>query len=83
MRYARTRAGVCAKGIIMARENPLVLRRKLRLNQTEFWGRVGVTQSGGSRYENGNIVPGYLKLLIELAYGNNPLELMKRIRSGR
>ena len=27
------------------------LRTKLRMNQTEFWSRIGVTQSGGSRYE--------------------------------
>jgi hypothetical protein len=66
----------------MARENPVVLRRKLRLNQTQFWGRVGVTQSGGSRYENGYTVPGYLKLLIELAYGDNPLGSIKRLRNG-
>ena len=25
----------------------------MRLNQTEFWGRLGVGQSGGSRYESG------------------------------
>ena len=27
------------------------LRHKLNLNQAEFWGRLKVTQSGGSRYE--------------------------------
>ena len=27
-------------------------RRALGLNQQDFWSRLGVTQSGGSRYEN-------------------------------
>ena len=30
--------------------NPREIRRKLRMNQQEFWSRIGVTQSGGSRY---------------------------------
>jgi DNA-binding transcriptional regulator YiaG len=29
------------------------LRREMKLNQTEFWGRFGVAQSVGSRYETG------------------------------
>ena len=29
------------------------IRQKLGLNQQQFWARLGVTQSGGSRYENG------------------------------
>ena len=33
--------------------NPKDLRQASELNQTEFWERVGITQSGGSRYENG------------------------------
>jgi len=33
--------------------DPLKLRKRLGLNQAEFWGRIEVTQSGGSRYENG------------------------------
>lgn len=45
-------------------------RVKLDLNQTEFWGRVGVTQSGGSRYESGRRIPKPVKLLLDLAYGS-------------
>ena len=57
------------------------LRRKLRLKQGEFWPRVGVTQSAGSRYETGGRkLPQPLKKLIELAYGNKPLEALKRLR---
>lgn len=33
------------------------LRKKIGLNQGEFWRRVGVTQSGGSRYESGRSMP--------------------------
>jgi len=33
--------------------NPGDIRRKLGLNQSEFWGKIGVTQSRGSRYESG------------------------------
>ena len=29
------------------------VRQGMRLNQAEFWGRIGVGQSGGSRYESG------------------------------
>ena len=33
------------------------MRKSLGLNQQEFWSPVGVTQSGGSRYESGRGVP--------------------------
>jgi hypothetical protein len=33
------------------------LRHSLKLNQAEFWGRLEVTQSGGSRYEHGRPMP--------------------------
>jgi len=46
--------------------------RKLRtspgLNQTEFWGRIGVTRSGGSRYENGRSMPGAVRKLLGIVY---------------
>lgn len=48
-----------------------VLRKKLGLNQTEFWNRVAVTQSGGSRYEAGRAIPKPVQLLLTLAYGKN------------
>lgn len=44
------------------------LRRKLDLNQGEFWGRLGVTQSGGSRYESGRAVPKAVSVLAHLVY---------------
>ena len=49
-------------------EATLTLRRKLGLNQTEFWNRVKVTQSGGSRYESGRQIPPPAQLLLHLTY---------------
>jgi hypothetical protein len=48
--------------------NPRELRRKLRLNQSEFWSRVGVTQSGGSRYETGRRIPRPVRELLRLVH---------------
>lgn len=47
------------------------LRRKLLLNQSEFWSRIKVTQSGGSRYESGRNVPKPVALLLNLTYGTD------------
>lgn len=44
------------------------LRVKLRLNQSQFWSRLGVTQSGGSRYESGRAVPKPVAVLAHLVY---------------
>ncbi len=37
--------------------DPRRLRERLGMNQREFWMAVGVTQSGGSRYETGRDMP--------------------------
>lgn len=42
------------------------VRKKQNLNQTEFWTRFGVTQSGGSRYESGRNIPKALAILLHL-----------------
>jgi DNA-binding transcriptional regulator YiaG len=46
------------------------LRQKAGLSQSEFWERVGVTQSGGSRYEKGQLVRKPLRMLLTMAYGS-------------
>ena len=46
----------------------LKLRKKLGLSQTEFWSRIEVTQSGGSRYENGRTMPGLVRKLLGIVY---------------
>lgn len=37
-------------------------------NQTQFWQRVGVTQSSGCRYERGRNVPEAVSRLLKLVY---------------
>ena len=46
------------------------LRKQAKLSQEEFWGRIGITQSGGSRYEAGRTVPEPVRLLLIIAYGS-------------
>jgi transcriptional regulator with XRE-family HTH domain len=48
--------------------NPGDIRRKLGLNQSEFWGEIGVTQSGGSRYESGRNMPRPVRELLRLVH---------------
>jgi len=48
--------------------NPREIRRRLHLNQEEFWSRVGVTQSGGSRYESGRSIPKPVRELLRLVH---------------
>lgn len=47
------------------------LRKKRKLNQVDFWRRIGVTQSGGSRYENGRGMPAVVALAVELVWGTD------------
>lgn len=49
--------------------NVMALRKSLGLNQTQFWTRLGVTQSAGSRYESGRTLPAPMALLVRLVYG--------------
>lgn len=49
--------------------NVLELRKGLALNQSDFWGRVHVTQSGGSRFERGDrAVPKPVRALLGAVY---------------
>jgi transcriptional regulator with XRE-family HTH domain len=48
--------------------NPRTIRQHLGLNQQDFWGRVGVTQSGGSRYEAGRSMPRPVRELVRLVH---------------
>lgn len=45
------------------------LRRKMDISQSEFWSRIGVTQSSGSRYETGRKAPNTTHTVIDLTYG--------------
>ncbi|QID18084.1 transcriptional regulator [Nitrogeniibacter mangrovi] len=44
------------------------IRRKLGLNQSQFWSQIGVTQSGGSRYESGRNIPRPVQALLRLVH---------------
>lgn len=48
--------------------NPRDIRRRLGLNQQEFWTKIGVTQSGGSRYEGGRSMPKPVRELLKLVH---------------
>jgi DNA-binding transcriptional regulator YiaG len=52
-------------------------RAKLGMNQSEFWSELGVTQSGGSRYESGRAIPTPVRKLVFLRYveGLTPKQL--------
>ena len=44
------------------------IRRKLGMNQSQFWSKIGVTQSGGSRYESGRNIPRPVQALLRLVH---------------
>ena len=48
--------------------DPRDIRKKLQMNQSAFWSRIGVTQSGGSRYESGRALPKPVRELMRLVY---------------
>ena len=50
--------------------NPRQIRHQLGLNQQEFWGQIGVTQSGGSRYETGRSMPRPVRELLRIMHVN-------------
>jgi transcriptional regulator with XRE-family HTH domain len=60
-----------------------VLRKKLGLNQSDFWSKIAVTQSGGSRYESGRSLPRSAQFLLHLAYAPEAqgLALLNYLRS--
>ena len=50
------------------KNEPREIRRKLGLNQQQFWSKIGVTQSGGSRYESGRAIPRPVQALLRLVH---------------
>ena len=50
-------------------EAALAMRQRAGLNQTQFWSRVGIGQSAGSRYESGRNIPRPVQMLLRIAYG--------------
>jgi len=67
-------------------EQAFKLRTKLGVNQQQFWSILGVTQSGGSRYESGRNMPTPVQRLYWLIYivgvaDNLPTKDMKALAS--
>ncbi|MEI7431158.1 MAG: transcriptional regulator [Betaproteobacteria bacterium] len=50
------------------KNSPREIRRRLNLNQIDFWSKLGISQSGGSRYENGRRMPRSVSELMRLVY---------------
>lgn len=44
------------------------VRHRLGMNQQEFWSRIGVAQSCGSRYENGRQMPKPVQELLRVVH---------------
>jgi len=65
------------------REELIRLRQEKGLNQSLFWKRFGVTQSGGSRYEKGRPLPKSVRILLTLgtASEEEALALLAAMRS--
>jgi transcriptional regulator with XRE-family HTH domain len=60
--------------------NPREIRRRLGMNQEQCWTQIGVTQSGGSRYESGREMPRPVKELLRLVHVEQiDLSQVKRI----
>ena len=59
------------KLIFSSAEEIKAFRRKHGMNQSAFWGRIGVTQSGGSRYESERNIPVPVQLLLHIAYATD------------
>jgi transcriptional regulator with XRE-family HTH domain len=61
------------------------LRRHLFMTQAHFWSRIGVSQSGGSRYEKGRLMPKTVQYLLHLTYSldEDATELLEWLRAGQ
>ena len=55
------------------------IRQKLSMNQSQFWQPLGVTQSGGSRYESDRNMPKPVETLVTIAYGT-PAQFFKELQ---
>jgi len=57
---------------VVERVDPREIRRRLGMNQQQFWSKIGVTQTGGdgggSRYESGRNMPKPVRELLRLVH---------------
>lgn len=62
------------RGIVI---DPLDMRKAAGMNQQKFWNSLGVTQSGGSRYESGRGLPKPVRMLLALQSGQATVEQLQ------
>lgn len=62
------------RGIVI---DPFDMRKAAGINQQMFWSRLGVTQSGGSRYESGRGLPKPVRMLLALHSGQATVEQLQ------
>ena len=67
-RFTKTGGGKAVPLKGMLDESPKELRLRLKLTQSNFWAPVGVSQSGGSRYESGRKLPASTSALLHLVH---------------
>lgn len=72
-------------GETMSGEHVRRMREDLGLNQTEFWSKIGMTQSAGSRYESGRTIPKPVVMLLMLVYETDEIaeSLLANLRNRR
>jgi DNA-binding transcriptional regulator YiaG len=73
IRIPRRDTGMARKAAVAPKitgEQARLMRQKSGANQSDFWKQLGVTQSGGSRYESGRSIPAPVRLLLALRYGS-------------
>ena len=57
------------------------IRIAMNKTQSEFWGRIKVSQAAASRYEIGACkMPEPVELLLDIAYGPAPLQIVSELR---
>lgn len=49
-------------------DNLKEIRKAVGKNQQEFWSEIGITQSGGSRYEAGRNMPKSVRALLQIVH---------------
>jgi hypothetical protein len=68
-----------AKKLKITIEGCLKERELLGENQSVYWGRLGLHQSTGSRYDNGRKLPRVVRMLIAL---NTGVATVEQLQSG-
>lgn len=70
---------------VMSGEQVRRMREDLGINQTEFWSKIGMTQSAGSRYETGRTIPKPVVMLLMLVYETDEIaeSLLANLRNRR